>query len=296
MCSARLAEARAYDHATGGETSMTADKPLRYWQDMSWPEIAALDKQAAIAVLPVAAVEQHGPHLPLWVDAAINEGLLKLALDRVPDDMQVLALPMQAVGWSEEHIAFPGTLTLSADTLLAVLRDLGASVARAGFRRLVILNSHGGQPQILDIVARELRIRFGMFVTVCGWTKLGVPDGLFSPLERSTGIHGGALETSLMMHLRPDQLRLSRIDDFVPAHRDDSHRHLSATGRIPYAWTAQDLNPGGACGDARAASAEKGRILAEHLASQFVSLLHEVEKFDLARLQEAIDSSLVKRQ
>ena len=240
-----------------------------------------------VAILPVAAIEQHGPHLPVYVDACINAGLLDLALDRAPRDLPVIALPMQAVGKSDEHIAYPGTLTLSAATLTAVLLELGASVARAGIRRLVLLNSHGGQPQILDIVARELRRTHEMFVVTVGWWAFGTPEGMFSPEERRFGIHGGDAETSMMLYLRPDLVRMERAENFVPwsAEMARTFRWLEPEGRIGFGWHTQDLHPAGAAGDASAATADKGRQVADRLVAGFVELLGEVSRYPLDRLR-----------
>src|ERR1700679_305666 len=173
----------------------------RWWWNLTTKDFAGLDTDRVVAILPVGAVEQHGPHLPVSVDATINAGILSRALQLVDQDATVLALPMQSVGLSVEHIRFPGTLTLSAETLIAVLTDLGRSVARAGLRRLVFLNSHGGQPQVVDIVCRRLR-GDGLFAVNCMASRLGLPpDVTLSQDEREHGIHGGLVETSLMLHL-----------------------------------------------------------------------------------------------
>src|SRR6202167_5731069 len=186
---------------------------VRHWQDLAWTDFRSLPDDA-VAVLPVAAVEQHGPHLPVSVDATINAGILSRALQLVAQDATALALPMQSVGLSVEHIRFPGTLTLSAETLIAVLTEVGRSVARAGPRRLVILNSHGGQPQVVDIVCRRLR-GDGMFAVSCMASRLGLPPGItLTREEKAYGIHGGLVETSLMLHLRPDLVRTDRAIDF----------------------------------------------------------------------------------
>jgi creatinine amidohydrolase len=145
----------------------------RNWQDLAWTDFRSLPDDA-VAILPVAAVEQHGPHLPVSVDATINAGLLARTLELVPPDATVLALPMQSVGLSVEHIRFPGTLTVSVETLIALLTEIARGVARAGVRRLVILNSHGGQPQVVDIVCRRLRGE-GMFAVGCLASHLGLP-------------------------------------------------------------------------------------------------------------------------
>src|SRR3712207_28681 len=152
-------------------------QPRRYWHELTTKDFASLDTERAIAVLPVGAIEQHGPHLPVSVDSAINEGIIRRAVELMPPDLPALVLPMLPVGKSNEHQAFPGTLTVSAETLIRLWTEVGESVYRAGIRKLVFFNSHGGQPQIMDIVARDLRVRRSMFVVACSWYHLGMPKG-----------------------------------------------------------------------------------------------------------------------
>jgi len=239
-----------------------------------------------VAILPVGAIEQHGPHLPVYVDSCINEGLLNLALAEAPDDLPITALPMQAVGKSDEHISFPGTLTLPANVLTELLLELGRSVHRAGIRRLILLNSHGGQPQIMDIVARALRVELGMFVVNVAWSKMGMPGELFSAEERAFGIHGGEIETSLMLHLRPDLVDMSQARNFVSwgqTMRSD-FEILEPEGKTGFGWQVEDLNPDGACGNAAAADAERGRSLAEHAVKRFLMLAAEVARYPIERI------------
>ncbi len=252
------------------------------WQDLAWTDLAALPPDA-IAVLPVAAVEQHGPHLPVSVDATINAGILRRALALLPADACVLALPMQSVGLSVEHIRFPGTLTLSAETLIAVLTEIGRSVARAGVRRLVILNSHGGQPQVVDIVCRRLR-GDGMFAVGCMASRLGLPPGvLLSREEAVHGIHGGLVETSLMLDLRPDLVRMDRAIDFRSAWlaQEATSSVLTPEGGVGFGWETQDLHPAGALGNAAAASAALGEAILEHQARRLTQLFDEVRGLDI---------------
>ena len=163
---------------------------------------------------PVAAIEQHGPHLPVEVDTAINRGILARAMELLPTDLPVTVLPAMPIGKSNEHISYPGTLTLSAETLIRLWTEIGESVARAGVRKLVLFNSHGGQPQIADIVARDLRVRRDMFVVTASTYALGRPAGLFPAAELKHGIHGGSVETSIMMHLHPDLVRRDKLANF----------------------------------------------------------------------------------
>src|SRR5271156_986742 len=199
---------------TDDDRAMT---PRRYWQDMTTTDFGRLDRARVIAVLPVAAIEQHGPHLPVAVDASINQGVVEHLVARLPDDLPVTILPMMPIGKSNEHSGFPGTLTLSAAALIRLGTEIGESVARAGIRKLVILSSHGGQPQIMAIVARDLRVRLKMFVVALSYWGVGKPPGLFPDSEQRHGIHGGSGETSMMMYLRPDLVRESERRNFVPA-------------------------------------------------------------------------------
>lgn len=254
----------------------------RHWQDLAWTDFRTLPKDA-VAILPVAAVEQHGPHLPVSVDATINAGILARALDLVRPEARVLVLPMQSVGLSVEHVRFPGTLTLSAETLIAVLTEIGRSVARAGIRRLVILNSHGGQPQVVEIVCRRLRAD-DLFAVSCMASHLGLPPAIvLSPGEKRHGIHGGLVETSLMLHLRPDLVRMDQAADFRStwlAHEAEMSV-LTPEGGVGFGWETQDLHPAGALGEAQAATAAMGAAILEYQAGRLATLLEEVRRFDL---------------
>jgi len=258
----------------------------RYWSELTTLDFQGLDPEATIAILPIAATEQHGPHLPVATDTAIAEGMIRLVLDRLPDDLRVLVLPTQPIGKSNEHIRSPGTLTYSAETILRMWVEVGECVHRAGLRKLVIVNSHGGNSELMGIVARELRVRFGMLAVTTAWTRFGYPDGLYHETERVHGIHGGDVETSLMLHFRPDLVRLDRAEDFAPRSigMQTEFAFLRPTGPHAFAWIAQDVHPAGAMGDASAASAEKGRLTADHQADGFIALLRDVARFRLDRL------------
>ena len=255
-----------------------------WWGDFPTTEYAATDPEATIAVLPVAAIEQHGPHLPVSTDTAIMNGMLEAVIERLPAALDVRILPVQAVGKSNEHLAFPGTLTLPATTLIEAWTELGASVARAGVRKIVVVNSHGGNEEIMGIVTRELRVRFAMLAVKTSWMRFGKPDGLYSDVEGRYGIHGGDVETSLMLHFRPDLVDMRKAGDFVSAvgRAEQTFELLRHTGQHAFAWMAGDLNVAGVVGEAAKATAEKGRATAEHQADGFVRLLEDVREASLA--------------
>jgi creatinine amidohydrolase len=257
-----------------------------WWQDLASPEFARLDPEATVAVLPVGAIEQHGPHLPVAVDTCLVEGIVRRALEFMKAGLPVLVLPTTPIGKSNEHIDFPGTLTLSAETLGRVWREVGASVRRAGVRKLLLVNSHGGQPQVAQIVARELRIDHGMLAVAANWFSWGLPDGLFEAAEVRHGIHGGAVETAMMLALRPDLVDLGAAADFVPVTVADDldYPRLRALGAAGLGWQAQDLHREGVCGDATRATADAGRAVVDHAARCLVELLDELVRFPLSRL------------
>lgn len=263
----------------------------RFWQDMTSPDFEGVDPECMVAVLPVAAVEQHGPHLPVWVDACLNEGVLEAARAKMGDDMEtwpITFLPMQPVGKSNEHIDYPGTLTLSSETLGRVWTEIGACVARAGFRKLVFYNSHGGQPQVMEMVARDLRVRHKMFVVTTSWYSMGLPEGLYDEVERAHGIHAGAVETAMMMHLRPDLVRRDLIANFPSrtVEMADDYKYIKLGGPAKFGWQTQDLNPKGACGDASQATAEDGARIIDFAADRTLELLKEVVRYPLANLKD----------
>lgn len=253
---------------------------------MTTVEFAALPPDT-LAVMPVAAIEQHGPHLPVYVDACINAGVIERTQKLLADDLPVTFLPPQVIGKSNEHQAFPGTLTLSAETLIRLWTDIGESVRRAGIRKLVFFNSHGGQPQIMDIVARDLRVRHGMFIVCVSASSFGAPFKLFSDTERAHGIHGGGVETSMMLALRPDLVQMDKAENFVPLSvaMERDYRYLRPEGRIGFGWQTQDLCAAGACGNALDADAARGNEVLDHAARGFADLLEEVHRFPLELLK-----------
>lgn len=256
--------------------------PSRYWIDLSTEDFRTLPMRDCIAVLPIAAVEQHGPHLPVGVDTMIAEGYIARVIPKMPADLPVLFLPTQAIGKSNEHISFPGTLTLSWETVIRAWTEIGESVHRAGVRKLVFVNSHGGNIAPMDIVARELRVKLGMITVTCSWHRLGYPDGLFSADEMRLGIHGGEIETSLMLAFQEKRVAMQRAGNFVPrlADYEKSFAYLRGTQPVGLGWMSEDLNPAGAMGNAAAASKDKGEASANFGAEAFIKLLRDVQTFE----------------
>lgn len=248
------------------------------WADYRTTEFAAMDPARTIAILPTAAIEQHGPHLPVGVDTMINSGMLDQLRAVCPDDLDILILPVQAVGKSNEHIHAAGTLTLTAHTALDVWTEIGLSVARAGLRKMVIVNSHGGNLDLISIVGRELRVRAGMLVAKCQWGNFGTPEGLFSAQEKTYGIHGGDLETSLMLHFAPHLVDMAAARDFRSSAETAP---IAPVGPINLAWVSSDLNPAGTVGEAHLATAAKGAATCRHQVAGFIDLLRSLRDLPL---------------
>jgi creatinine amidohydrolase len=262
--------------------------PKRDWMEMTWDDFSQGDPSRWIAVLPLAAVEQHGPHLPLGVDTMIAQAYLERVRAALPSDLPVTFLPVQTIGASEEHRAFPGTLTLAPETLLRMIEEIAECVHRAGVRKLVLVNSHGGNVDVMSLAARGLRARLQMLAVFTSWHQFGSPAGLFSQEEIAHGIHGGEIETSIMLAAHPQSVKQGETGNFRSAAQtmEQEFRHLRLALPAGFGWMTQDLNSSGAIGNAAAATATKGEATLAHGARAFVEVLLEVHRFDLARLAE----------
>ncbi|MGC1558875.1 MAG: creatininase family protein [Bradyrhizobium sp.] len=267
---------------------MTSTVP-RDWTDIHWPDLAGGGCERWIAVLPLAATEQHGPHLPLGTDVMIAQAYLARVRELVPDTIPATFLPIQPIGISTEHIDFPGTLTLPSDVALKTWFALGEGIARAGLKKLIMVTSHGGNSAAMSLVAQDLRAVHGLLVVTTSWSRLSAAEEIFSPQEVSHGIHGGASETSIMLARYSEHVRREAIADFrsVGVAMAKDYRALSTQRPAPFAWQAQDLHPSGAAGDATKASAEKGERLIDNGARAFCELLADVDKFDINALSNS---------
>ena len=252
------------------------------WADYRASEYDSIDPERTIAILPTAAIEQHGPHLPVGVDTMIAEGMLTELHRQCPDGLDIRILPVQAVGKSNEHLFARGTLTYTAETALRAWTEIGLSVARAGVRKIVIVNSHGGNLDLVSILSRELRVRAGMLAVKCQWGGFGAPEGLYSEREIKFGIHGGDRETSLMLYFRPETVDMKQAKDFVSSAEQAS---LPPVGPLSYGWIATDLSGDGTVGEAHLATSTKGKVTCEHQVAGFIELLRAVRDQSLENFQ-----------
>ena len=271
--------------------------PSRLWADWTTTDFQALARDRAIAVLPLAATEQHGPHLPLSVDTDLVNGVVAACLPHLPADLPALFLPTQTVGLSPEHARFVGTLTLKAETVIRLWTEIGESVAASGVKKLVLFNAHGGQVSVMDIVARDLRARLGMLVYSVSWFNLPLRDAqggdvnaLFSAEEHRFGVHAGDTETSMMLALRPDTVRMGQAQNFRSTAQDRAERfEILGNGKsAKLGWQMQDYNPHGAAGNASAATALKGQALVDASGRALAQLLTEIDQLPPTTLSEQI--------
>jgi creatinine amidohydrolase len=272
--------------------------PSRFWADLCTRDFAQLDPARTIAVLPVAATEQHGPHLPLSVDTVLADGIVAASLPHLSPELSVLFLPTQAVGLSPEHARFPGTLTLKAETVLRLWTEIGESVAAAGVRKLLLFNSHGGQVSVMDLVARDLRARLNLLVYSCSWFNLPLHDAqgqdlnaLFGAEEHRFGIHGGEIETSMMLALAPQRVQMDQARYFASTAQARAQQFpILGNGRsAKLGWQTQDYHPAGAVGHAAAATAAKGDALVQAAGRSLAQLLAELDRLPLSTLVDRPD-------
>ncbi|WP_008311984.1 creatininase family protein [Leptolyngbya sp. PCC 6406] len=255
--------------------------PERFFPYLTWPQVEAMvDKPNVVLVQPLGAIEQHGPHLPLVVDAAIALSVLGKTLAALDPDLPAYGLPPLYYGKSNEHWHFPGTITLSAQTLRQVLMESAESLYRAGFRKLVWMNAHGGQPQVLDMAARDLHQQYPdlMVFPLFTWRVPNIAAEVITPKELELGIHAGDAETSLLLSILPDQVQMEKaVCEYPPELSPESL--LSMEGALPFAWVTRDLSRSGVLGDATVATREKGDRLLASLVEGWVKLIQDVYHF-----------------
>ena len=258
----------------------------RYFPYLTWTEIEQMpNKENAIIVQPVGAIEQHGPHLPIAVDSAISMGVLGKALSQLDEEIPAYALPCLYYGKSNEHSGFPGTVTLSAATLLSVITEVATSIYRSGFRKLILMNSHGGQPQIMEIAARDLHEKHPDFAVFpfFTWRVPHIAGDLLTDKEKEYGIHAGDAETSIMLSLLPEQVKMDRAVKEYPQGLPENSS-IDMEGNLPFAWLTKELSKSGVMGDATAATKQKGDRILQSVADGWVRVIEDVYKFQQPNL------------
>jgi creatinine amidohydrolase len=246
---------------------------------LTWKQVDALPRESTLLVLPTAAIEQHGHHLPLATDALINNLLLGRALALVDAQLPIYALPPVCYGKSNEHIGFPGTLSVSAQTFMAVVRDLGASIAASGFKKLVLYNTHGGNTSLVDVMARDLRAEFGLRT----FSLFGSPGATFEGVgkqERAYGFHAGEIETAFLLHATPELVHPENYTANYIARVDEPELLKPEGSAANFAWLTRDIAPSGVMGDPSPATAEHGEQWSNEAAARIAEILLAMYRFE----------------
>jgi creatinine amidohydrolase len=254
----------------------------RGWREMAGE--TGLLTARTIAILPLGAHEFHGPHLPLETDTIIARAIAARLRTALSDALDVIFLEAEPVGYSPEHLDRPGTKSLAFDEAVNRWLGIAEDLSSRGIRKLVLLNAHGGNSPLMTIVATEARIRFHMLCVATSWTRFGVPEGLIASEAKAVDIHGGDIETSVMLATAPDQVDMTKAQDFpsLQSRLANDYRHLRAYGPHAFGWMMRDLNPDGAAGNAAAASAARGEALLAHAITGLVELVEDVDGFDVS--------------
>jgi creatinine amidohydrolase len=259
----------------------------RFFPYLSWTDVEAMpDKSRVVMIQPVGAIEQHGPHLPLAVDSAIGQAVLGRALGQLDPKIPAYAMPTLYYGKSNEHWHFPGTITLSAQTLTSTLMEVGESLYRSGFRKWILMNSHGGQPQIMEIVARDLHQLHEDFEVFpfFTWRVPHITKSLLSEKEAQLGIHAGDAETSLLLAILPETVRMERAVTEYPHGLPEADSILTLERNMPIPWLTRDISRSGVIGDATAATQEKGELIWASVAAGWTRAIGDVYRFKQPQL------------
>ena len=246
---------------------------------LTWKQVDALPRDRTLLVLPTAAIEQHGHHLPLATDTLINNLLLGKALSLLSAELPIYALPPVCYGKSNEHIGFAGTLSVSAQTFMAVVRDLGASIAASGFEKLALYNTHGGNTSLVDVMARDLRAEFGLRT----FSLFGSPGAAFegvSTQERTYGFHAGEIETAFLLHGTPELVRTDAYTANYIARVDQPELLKPEGSAANFAWLTKDIAPSGVLGDPSKATAENGERWSNEAAARIAEILVAMCNFE----------------
>ena len=246
---------------------------------LTWKQVDALSRKDTLLVLPTAAIEQHGHHLPLATDTLINNYMLGKALELLPEDVPVYALPPVCYGKSNEHGGFPGTLSVSAATFMSVIRDLGASLAASGFKKLVLFNTHGGNAALVDVMARDLRAEFSLRT----FTLFGSANAKFEgldPQEAAYGFHAGEVETALLLSATPELVRTDQYTSNYIADISKPELLKPEFSGANFAWLTRDIAKSGVMGDPSGATAEKGEQWIKAAAAKIAEALTAMHRYE----------------
>lgn len=256
---------------------------IAFWKDLISETIASLDKEKSVVLLPISAIEQHGSHLPVGTDAMILEGLLKKFAAEKEFEENVLIAPQLFVGKSNEHMDFCGTMTFTAKTLYAIVEELVDSIVKSGFQKVILTNSHGGNTDLLNLISRDLRIKYRIEIYVVDWWFTSFWNDIMAEEKESESpygvFHACELETSLMMALAPETVAKECITDETPDQMFEGKRYITLYGPVNMGWRTKDVTKSGVIGTPSCASAEKGEKFLAYATDRLAEIVKEVLEF-----------------
>ncbi|WP_336288102.1 MULTISPECIES: creatininase family protein [unclassified Bartonella] len=240
-----------------------------------------------LALLPLGAHEYHGNHLPFETDWIIAQAFAEALTLQMKKQFHIALLPVEKIGYSVEHMDMSGTQTLTFSDAIERWISIGENCYRKGIKRFLLLNAHGGNSPLMNIVITELRRRFSMLAVATSWSRFGLPLGLMKPSQHHLDIHGGFIETSLMLYLAPEKVHMEKAENFHNKQADmiDSYQYLRAYGSHAFGWKMQDINPQGAAGNASKATAQAGEAIFSHVLCGLRGLLDDINRFKISALQ-----------
>ncbi|KEG18295.1 hypothetical protein H710_01143 [Bartonella bacilliformis Ver097] len=240
-----------------------------------------------LALLPLGAHEYHGDHLPFETDWIIAESFAKALTLKTKEKFHITRLPVEKIGYSVEHMDIAGTQTLTFSDAIERWINIGENCYRKGIKRFLLLNAHGGNSPLMSIVITELRKRFSMLAVATSWKRFGLPEGLMTASQHHLDIHGGFLETSLMLYLAPEKVHIKEAKNFHNKQADmiAHHKYLRAYGPHAFGWIMRDLNAQGAAGNASHATSQAGEAIFSHVLCGLCDLLDDISQFKIDALQ-----------
>lgn len=255
--------------------------------DLSWPEIERrLRMKSTVLIIPTGSTEQHGPHLPLATDTYLAQEVAKAAAERVSPKLNVLVTPSLQFGYSTHHLDFPGTLSVTGSLFIQTCVQLCLQAVKHGFRRILLLNGHGGNHAALQVAARSVRDKARALVVVANYWDF-VRERIQEVRESGPGgmAHACEFETSLMLFLKPEMVRMSHAIKEIPLPRTKwVKRDMFVKGTVSVAENWSDVSKSGVWGDPTIATREKGETLYNLLVGEIADFLVDFSRWDIGKL------------
>ena len=257
-------------------------KMSKFLRDLSWDEVKKLDRANTIVLVPIGSTEQHGYHMPLGTDFIIAETVVRRVIEAIGDDIPLLAAPTIPIGQSPEHMEYCGTISLKPATLLALVEDIAGSLAHHGFKKVVFINGHGGNTDILNAFSYDFRYRYNAYMYIidtCSYILGDFEKPVKQESRKDTDFHAGEIETSALMAITPELVKMDKAQPAIPVRYANADK-MKFPGPVKMGWSSLDVSDSGVSGEPQYASIEKGKVLLDYVVEQAVLGIKEVYKWD----------------